>query len=281
MTEQHPAYETLRSERSQKILTLTLDRPHRLNALSAKLLAELRHALTAAATDAEISVVIIKAHGKAFTVGYDLNEEDWLISQYPANFDGKVNLDRDRQDILGLVDHWTQLWKFPKPIIAQVQGLCLSGGGELLAICDLVVAGEDAQFGHPAGRDLGIPPTVFMWPMLIGMRKTRELLYTAKLIGAAEAATLGLVNKVVGNAELDTATRELAIDVARTPQNHLTLLKQATSRFYENMGLFASWQSGAELDAVFHQSPAYIAFFKLVKEQGMKAALDRRKQLYS
>src|SRR3546814_11266723 len=90
-----------------------------------------------------------------------------------------VDLDRDRQDILGLVDHWVQLWKFPKPIIAQVQGVCLSGGGELLAICDLVVAGEDAQFGHPAGRDLGIPPTVFMWPMLIGMRQTRELLYTA------------------------------------------------------------------------------------------------------
>lgn len=273
-------YKTLLTERADKILTVTLNRPDKLNALSATLLAELRALFAEATHDPEISVVVIKASGKAFTVGYDLNESEWLISQYPANYDGKVDLDRDRQDILGLVDHWIQLWKFPKPIIAQVQGLCLSGGGELLAICDMVVAGEDAQFGHPAGRDLGIPPTVFMWPMLIGMRKTRELLYTAKLIGAVEAERLGLVNQLAPREALDQQTRELALDVAKTPPNHLALLKSATNRFYENMGMFASWQNGAELDAVFHQSPAYIAFFKLVKEQGMRAALDNRRKLY-
>jgi enoyl-CoA hydratase len=270
-------YQTLLTECSEKILTLTLNRPSRLNALSGEMLAELRAVLADAATDPAVSVVVIRAEGKAFTVGYDLHEEDWLISQYPANFDGKVDLDRDRQDILALVDHWLQLWKFPKPIIAQVQGLCLSGGGELLAVCDLVVAGESAQFGHPAGRDLGIPPTVFMWPMLIGMRKTRELLYTARLIGASEAERLGLVNRVAADDALEQTTRELASDVARTPPNHLSLLKTATSRFFENMGMQASWQSGAELDAVFHQSPAYVAFFKRVKEQGMRSALAHRR----
>lgn len=273
-------YQTLLSECADRILTVTLNRPAKLNAMSATMLAELRALFSEAAHDPAVSVVVLRATGRAFTVGYDLNESEWLISQYPANFDGKVDLDRDRQDILGLVDHWVQLWKFPKPIIAQVQGACLSGGGELLAICDLVVAGEDAQFGHPAGRDLGIPPTVFMWPMLIGMRKTRELLYTAKLIGAAEAQRLGLVNEVASREALEQTTRALALDVARTPANHLTLLKHATNRFYENMGMFASWQNGAELDAVFHQSPAYVAFFKMVKEQGMRAALDRRRALY-
>ncbi|HEY9547307.1 MAG TPA: enoyl-CoA hydratase-related protein [Solimonas sp.] len=273
-------YQTLLGECADRILTVTLNRPAKLNAMSATMLAELRAVFSAAATDPAVSVVVLRASGRAFTVGYDLNEADWLISQYPANFDGKVDLDRDRQDILGLVDHWVQLWKFPKPIIAQVQGVCLSGGGELLAICDLVVAGEDAQFGHPAGRDLGIPPTVFMWPMLIGMRKTRELLYTAKLIGAAEAQQLGLVNEVASRDALEQTTHALALDIARTPVNHLTLLKHATNRFYENMGMFASWQNGAELDAVFHQSPAYVAFFKMVKEQGMRSALDQRRALY-
>src|SRR3546814_16412900 len=67
--------------------------------------------------------------------------------------------------------------------------------------------------------------------------------------------------------------------IARTPVNHLTLLKHATNRFYENMGMFASWQNGAELDAVFHQSPAYVAFFQMVKEQGMRSALDQRRAL--
>lgn len=273
-------YSTLLLEKSQRILQVTLNRPDKLNALSATMLKELRDVFSEAAGDDDISVVVIRAEGRVFTAGYDLAEEEWLISQYPANFDGRVNLDVDRQDILELVAHWTALWNFPKPIIAQVQGHCLSGGGELLAVCDIVIAGEEAQFGHPAGRDLGIPPTVFNWPFLIGMRKTRELLYTAKLIGGQEAKELGLVNQLVPNADLDAATRDMALDIAKTPANHLTLLKHATNRFYENMGMFGSWQNGAEIDAVFHQSPAYIAFFKLVRDKGMKAALENRKQTY-
>src|SRR3546814_14050525 len=115
--------------------------------MSATMLAELRAVFSAAATDPAVSVVVLRASGRAFTVGYDLNEADWLISQYPANFDGKVDLDRDRQDILGLVDHLVQLWKFPKPIIAKLRGVCLSGGGGLLAICDLVVRSEERRVG--------------------------------------------------------------------------------------------------------------------------------------
>src|SRR3546814_14568824 len=86
----------------------TLFRSAKLNARAATMLDELRAVFSAAATDPAVSVVVLRASGRAFTVGYDLNEADWLISQYPANFDGKVDLDRDRQDILGLVDHWVQ-----------------------------------------------------------------------------------------------------------------------------------------------------------------------------
>lgn len=273
-------YETLLTAREERILAVTLNRPEKRNALSATLLRELREVFRAAATDDDVSVVLLNGAGPAFTAGYDLHEPDWILSQYPANFDGKVELDRDRQDILALVDHWIELWKFPKPVIAQVHGLCLSGGGELLAVCDLVVASEDARFGHPAGRDLGIPPTVFLWPHLVGLRKTRELLYTAKLIDAAEALRHGLVNRVVSREALAEETMALARDVARTPANHLVLLKQATSRFYENMGLFASWQAGAEIDAVFHQSPVYVEFFRRLRDEGIQAALAERKKRF-
>ena len=81
-------------------------------------------------------------------------------------------------------------------------------------------------------------------------------------------------------AKLDAHTRALAADVAKTPANHLSILKAATNRFDENMGLFGSWQAAGELDAIFHQSPAYIAFFKLAKAEGMKAAVEKRKQVY-
>src|SRR3546814_7381589 len=78
-------YQTLLGECADRILTVTLNRPAKLNAMSATMLAELRAVFSAAATDPAVSVVVLRASGRAFTVGYDLNEPDWLISQYPAN----------------------------------------------------------------------------------------------------------------------------------------------------------------------------------------------------
>jgi enoyl-CoA hydratase len=67
------------------------------------------------------------------------------------------------------------MWSYRKPIVAQVHGYCLAGGGELAGACDIIFAAEDARFGHPAGRALGIPPTLGLWPAKIGMLKTKEL----------------------------------------------------------------------------------------------------------
>jgi len=150
----------------------------------------------------------------------------------------------------------------------------------MLAVSDLVVASDQAVFGHPAGRDLGIPPTVFFWPFTIGMRKSKEMLYTARNMSAHEAESLGLVNKVVPAAELESATRALAEDIAKTPVNHLMILKQAANNFYDNMNLEKSTRQASDLDADFHQSPTFLAFFKLVREKGMKAALAERNRLF-
>lgn len=270
----------LLSELSNKILTLTINRPEKLNALTPKLLADIKAQLDSASKNDAVSVVIINSLGRAFCVGYDLNEENWITSQYPASYPGGVDIAQDKKDIMALLDYWLDMWRFPKPIICQVQGACLSGAGELLAVSDLVVASENAVFGHPAGRDLGIPPTVFFWPLTLGMRKTKEMLYTARSMGADEAEKLGLINKVVPLNELAAQTRALAEDIAKTPVNHLIILKQATNNFYDNMNVEASTRQASDLDAEFHQSPTFLAFFKLVREKGMKAALTERARLF-
>jgi len=271
---------TLLTETADKILTITLNRPEKLNALTPKLLTELKAELDKAAVNEDISVVIIKSAGRAFCVGYDLNEESWITSQYPANFPDGVEIEQDKKDIMALLDYWLDMWRFPKPIICQVQGACLSGAGELLAVSDLVVASEAASFGHPAARDLGIPPTVFFWPLTIGMRKTKEMLYTARRMSAEEAEKSGLINKVIPPGELETATRALAEDIAKTPVNHLMILKQSVNNFYDNMNVEKSTRQASDLDTEFHQSPTFLAFFKLVKEKGMKAALKERARLF-
>jgi len=269
------------TEYSDKILTITLNRPQKLNALSPNLLAELKAELDKASLNDEVSVVIIKSSGRAFCVGYDLNEENWVTSQYPANYPDGIDLELDKKDIMALLDYWIEIWKFPKPIICQVQGACLSGAGELLAVSDIVIASKTATFGHPAGRDLGIPPTVFLWPLTIGMRKTKEMLYTAKSIDANEAKNLGLINQAVSPENLESTTRNLALDIAKTPVNHLVILKKATNNFYDNMNLEKSVRQASDLDAEFHQSPTFLSFFKLVRNKGMKAALKERARLFS
>ena len=110
------------TETSGKILTITLNRPEKLNALTPNLLSELKMVLDKAAADDEISVVIIKSMGRAFCVGYDLNEENWITSQYPANYPDGVEIEQDKKDIMALLDYWLDMWRFPKPIICQVQG---------------------------------------------------------------------------------------------------------------------------------------------------------------
>ena len=271
---------TLLTDTKDKILTITLNRPEKLNALTPTLLAELKAELGAAAVNEAVSVVILKSEGRAFCVGYDLNEENWITSQYPANHPGGVEIEQDKKDIMALLDYWLDMWRFPKPIIVQVQGACLSGAGELLAVSDLVVASEQATFGHPAARDLGIPPTVFFWPLTIGMRKAKEMLYTARSMSAQEALASNLVNKVLPAEELEAATRALAEDIAKTPVNHLMILKQSVNNFYDNMSVEKSTRQASDLDAEFHQSPTFLAFFKLVRDKGMKAALKERARLF-
>jgi enoyl-CoA hydratase len=143
-------------------------------------------------------------------------------------------------------------------------------------MADIVVAADNAKFGHPAGRDLGIPVTLSFWPLLIGMRKTKELLFTAKLIDGVEAERIGLVNQAVPADTLSSAALEMAQDVARTAEVGLRVSKLATNRWFENMGLLASTYSTADLDTFFHQSETYVDFFKTVREEGMHAALQER-----
>ena len=261
---------------SDKIATITLNRPEKLNAMSQSLLDDLERAFDRAKDDSSAKVVLLKGAGRSFCAGYDLAPDDWILTQYGADFDGPVNAVQDREDVTKILEYWLRLWKFPKPIIAEVQGVCLSGAGELLAMADIVVAADNAKFGHPAGRDLGIPVTLSFWPLLIGMRKTKELLFTAKLIDGVEAERIGLVNQAVPADTLSSAALEMAHDVARTAEVGLRVSKLATNRWFENMGLLASTYSTADLDTFFHQSETYVDFFKTVREEGMHAALQER-----
>ena len=268
------------TEQDDRVLTITLNRPDDLNPLSWQVLNEVDSVLDRARQDDSVGVIVIGAAGKAFSTGYDLREAHWITSQYPANFDDHVDIRKDRDDVHVIVDYWMKLWRYPKPLIAKVQGDCLSGAGELLGVCDLAIVSEHARFGHPAGRDLGIPPSIMFWPMLIGYRKTKELLYTSRLIPAHEAQQIGLVNEVVPHDQLDERVAKTAAHIARAPSDNLSILKEVSNTWFENMGMEPSVRRGADLDAIYHQFESFKDFFRTLRKDGVKAAFKKRRERF-
>jgi enoyl-CoA hydratase len=216
-------YDTLIYENVEdKIFRLTLNRPEKLNAMSQKLLKELDGVLEEFETDVNASVLIIRGAGRAFCAGYDLQG-----TQQPGS---GFTVHSDRTNLQKMIDRWQRLFALPKPIIAQVHGFCLAGATELAGHCDIVFASEDAQFGHPAGRSLGILPTLSMWPILIGPRKTKEYFFTGDLMTAREALDNQLVNRVFPKDQLEGETLAYARRVAMVPLDLLALHKASVNR---------------------------------------------------
>ena len=181
-------YTTLLTDLVDGVLTLTVNRPDKLNALNDQVIADLgRAALEAAANDQVKGVILTGAGAKAFVAGADISE---LVSQSP--------LKAKERSLTGQAV-FRRLEALRKPVIAAVNGFCLGGGCELAMACHLRIASESARFGQPEVK-LGIGPgyggTVRL-PRLVGRGRAIELLLTGAMIDAQEAWRLGLVNRVV------------------------------------------------------------------------------------
>jgi enoyl-CoA hydratase/carnithine racemase len=267
------SYDTIIYEQpEERIVRITLNRPAKLNAMSPELLGELDEALTAFERDREARVLVVRGAGRAFSAGYDLTSG--------GESGGRFTVTEDRWRMRKLVERWQRLWNLPKPTIAQVHGYCLAGATELAGHCDIVFAAEDAEFGHPAGRTLGVIPTLSMWPYLIGMRRTKEFLFTGDSMTAAQALEYGLVNRVYPRERLDEETLAYARRVAKVPVDMLTLHKAATNRFFELMGVYAAEQSASEFDAIAHQTATAREETRKMREQGLKRALHERDESF-
>lgn len=275
-------YENILVETDGPVATITLNRPEKLNALSIGLREDLEGALRELNPGDAVRVVRIRAAGRAFCAGYDLTPgrggrpvstqergtKAWEL--------GESRIAMDRQGLREMVDRWLWMWSYRKPIVAQVQGYCLAGGGELVGACDIVFAAEDARFGHPASRALGIPPTLGMWPAKIGMLKTKELLFTGDMIDGREAERIGMVNRAVPADHLDDEAMAFCKRIAQLPLDALSVHKHVTNRWFEIAGLRTAAAEGAEFDAIYHETPAAKEFNRIAGEQGLKSALAWR-----
>ncbi len=207
------------------VATVTLNRSDARNALNRALLRQLRTTLADLAVSNGLRALVLTGAGeRAFCAGADLIERRSLTPEERTAHTAAINAVADA------------LAHFPVPVIAAVRGYALAGGAELAIACDLRVASEDAIFGYPEVK-IGVFPGaggVVRLPRLIGLGAARDLLYTGRQVGAAEALRLGLVERVVPPEQVLHAARQLAAEIAANAPLAIRALKRALA---ESSGL--------------------------------------------
>jgi enoyl-CoA hydratase len=233
-------FTAVRYEVDGAVATVTLDRPEVANAQNTAMIDELDTAFDLAEADDDVRVVILAGAGKHFSSGHDLRElvgpvpegetpDPWrLLRETP---EGKFHHEK-----VMYFDRCKRIHDFPKPTIAAVQGSCVAAGLMLAAMCDLIVAADDARFSNPVLKMTGAAVELLVEPWELGIRKAKEFLFTGDVLDAQEAWRLGLVNRVVPRDELAERTRALADQVALVPPVTARVVKDSLNQVGERMG---------------------------------------------
>jgi enoyl-CoA hydratase len=229
-------FNVVRYETDGAVATITMNRPEVANAQDTALIDELDAAFDLADADDAIRVVILAGAGKHFSSGHDLRaivgdgeKDEWV--QMRETPEGKFFHEKTMY-----YDRCLRIHDFRKPTIASVQGSCIAAGLMLAAMCDLIVASDDAKFSNPVLRLSGAGVELLVEPWELGIRKAKEFLLTGDTIDAQEAWRLGLVNRVVPRADLVTATRELADRIALVPPITAQTVKETINHTGTLMG---------------------------------------------
>src|SRR5262245_36480418 len=275
--EQDLDFETIRYEVDGPVATITLARPDMANAQSMRLIDEVDAAVRFAGHNEAVRVVILAADGKHFSSGHDLKElvgpdRDEIVDTLRSTPEGKYAHEREMY-----FDRCLAIRDFPKPTIAAVQGKCVAAGLMLAAMCDLIVAADDAEFQNPVARMSGMGVELLTEPWEMSPRKAKEFLLTAMTIDANEAERLGLVNKVVPRAELADATRAMADQVALVPAVTARHIKDSINHAVDLQGQRASWQFHFMSHHFVHNTATALGLLEERKQsKDMKEVFEKR-----
>lgn len=208
----------LRTAVADGVLTVTLDRADKRNALSTAMIGGLAEAMAQAELDASVRVVVLRGEGKDFCAGADLAE---LLASVDHS------LDENERDALALGEIFLAMRRLPKPVVAVVQGKAVAGGAGLATAADIVVAARGASFGYPE-IERGFVPAMVMTLLRrsVGEKRAFELLATGRIVGAEEALALGLVSRVVDEDALERESGMLIAELASRSPTALALTKQ-------------------------------------------------------
>jgi methylglutaconyl-CoA hydratase len=230
------------------ILTLTLNRPEKRNALDTATLGQLGAELDRAELDAAVRVVAIRGAGKDFCAGADLDE---LLASADRS------LAENEQAALVMGRLFIRMRELHRPIVALVHGRVLAGGAGLATACDMILATATSRFGYPEIQRGFVPAMVMtMLRRAVGEKIAFDLAATGRVLSAAEAQQLGLVSRVIPDADFEAGVTEVLTQLARTSANSLALTKR---QFYEldGLGFREGIALGARTNALARSHPDF------------------------
>jgi methylglutaconyl-CoA hydratase len=238
------------SQISGGVLTATLNRPDKRNAIDTEMIDALLETLARADLDAAVRVIAIRGAGRDFCAGMDLNE---LLAS------ADHSLDQNRKAALHFAEIFVRMRRVPKPVVALVQGRALAGGCGLATACDLILAAESAQFGYPEVQRGFVPAIVMtMLRRAVGEKVAFDLAATGRVLGGNEAAAVGLVSRVYEDADFEEQAGEVLRVLAESSASALAFTKQ---QFYQLDGLTFTegLRLGADVNAVSRSTPDFRA----------------------
>jgi enoyl-CoA hydratase len=264
-------FETIIYEREGPLAVIVLNRPDKLNAISASMVMELGEALDRAEGDPGVRAIVLRGEGRAFSAGFDLEMGEDDIGD-PVTF--------LRRELRKDFDIIMRFWHCPKPTLAAVHGYCLGSAMEMAVACDVTVAAEGCRFGAPE-VNFGDGIVALILPWVIGVKQAKELLLTGDdNISAERALAMGLVNHVVAPEDSLAQTLEIARKIAGNDRSAVELTKQAINRSCEIMGMGSALEQNLELAVVIgsQETPESRAFNEVLERDGPKAAILWRRE---
>lgn len=246
-------YATILFEQVGAVAKITLNRPEKRNAQDGRLIAELHDAMVRVETDDSIRVAVLLGAGPAFSAGHDLNlgSGSGPFTEYDrGTTEGNL---RYADDVL--FGYWMYIHDLSKPTIAGVHGFVATAGISLAAMCDLIVAADDAKFLDHAITLFSTPGTELGWyPWELGIRKAKEFLWTQPIWDAATMEKLGLVNRVVPRADLESTVMAMAEQIALASPLAVRLTKKSFNEAWRLMGKRAAFDYHVVVQQMAHQS---------------------------
>jgi len=236
---------------AEGVVTITLNRPERLNALTFEVYRELTDTFAALRNETAVHAVIITGAGRAFCSGGDVH--DIIGELFSLDMEGLLKFTRMTCELI------QNIRALPKPVIASVNGTTAGAGACIALASDIRIANEEAKIAFLfvkvglSGADMG---AAYLLPRVVGLAKATELLYTGDFISAREAERIGLYNRVVPREQLSSATLEFAERLARGPAFALAKTKEMLNREL-NMNLEAALECEAQAQAICMQHPDY------------------------